>query len=575
MGGLIPTGIAVDPCTGDVYISQATTGEVLKIDRLTGEVTTLAEGLDGPTHLLVLSRSGISCPLSTHLLVVETHFFETRTPAPEGQIRLIVPATGTVAVWVPFTGRQIVDITLRPGGDMGNPAGQQPAGNVGNPAVLIAERDDGQGQISQVEVVGRYESESIPINPPQVNPCLGTVNIVDPDLEAAIRASLPGQGPQGRSVGPITCQAALTLKILVADFFNIETLEGMQAFKNLEEAFFFGNFIQDGSPLAELYRLFHLDIGFNDLTNVEFLAKLTAMRRLYIDENLLSDTGLMQGTGSNGQSAPHGSVTPILNPLSNLIHLDFILVGFNNIVDLSPVAAASRLAVLGAAANQINDFSILSAWPELFSLDVSDNPFNDLSPISAKTGLTELWVENLGLTGMGFLAPLTNLEFLDLSENNISDVTQVSSFSNLRILDLSNNPIASVEPIGSVTTLAALALANTDLGSAPASQGPSGNGSSELDFLTGLTLLGFLDLSGNQVQNLGPLSGLTALFALLLESNNINDIAPLVANSGLGSDEFGSDFIDLRDNQLTTDDCADLQTLADRGADVDHNVTCP
>ena len=534
--GLFPTGIAVDPCTGDAYISQATTGEVLKIDRLTGEVTALAEGLYDPTHLQVISRSGISCPLSTHLLVVENHFFKAQSAASEGQICLLVPATGTVAVWVPFTGRQIVDITLQPGGDMGNPA------------VLIAERDGGQGQVSEVEVVGRYESDIIPINPPQLNPCLGTVNTVDPDLEAAIRASLPGQGPQGHSEGPITCQAALTLKILFADFFNIETLEGLQAFQNLEEAFFLVNSIQDGSPLAELYRLFHLDIGSNELTDVEFLAKLTVMRRLYIDDNLLSDTGLMKGAGSDGQSAPQGLVTPILNPLVNLVHLEFILLGFNDIVDPSPLAAASRLAVLGASSNLINDFSILSAWPELVSLDVSDNPFNDLSPISAKTGLTELWTENLGLTGMGFLVSLTNLELLDLSENNVSDVTQISSFSNLRILDLSDNPIASFESIGSVTTLAALGVANTGLGSAPASQGPSGNGSSELDFLTGLTLLGFLDLSGNQVQNLGPLSGLTALFELLLERNNINDIAPLVANSGLGSDEFGSDFIDLRDN---------------------------
>ena len=588
VGGLFPTGIAVDPCTGDVYISQATTGEVLKIDRLTGEVTTLAEGLYGPTHLLLLSRSGISCPLSTHLVVVETHFFETQTRASEGQIRLIVPATGTVAVWVPFTGRQIVDITLRPGGDMGNPVGQQPAGNVGNPAVLIAERDDGQGQISQVEVVGRYESESIPINPPQMNPCLVTVNIVDPDLEAAIRPQLPGQGPQGRSVGPITCQAALTLKILFADFFNIETLEGLQAFKNLEEAFFLGNSIQDGSPLAELYRLFHLDIGLNELTDVSFLKKLTAMRVLYLDDNLLSDTGLRKGAGSDGQSAPQGSVTPILNPLANLIHLEFILVGFNNIVDLRPLAAPTHLGTLGAPLNQITDISVVSEWPHLFSLFVGGNPIRDLSPLSAKTGLLLLGVQQLGISNLDFLAPLTGLLLLALDDNEISDISvlgaasntgtwpqgALTNFPNLFDLDLSGNPIADFTPIASLSNLSNLDLAITGLGGPKTASGvPSGT--TALDFLTNLTALEILYLDGNQIVSLGPLSGLTSLVILDLFGNRIRSIAPLVANSGLGSGEFGPDSIDLRDNLLGTDDCADLQALADRGADVDHDVTCP
>ena len=58
VAGLFPTGVAVDPCTGDVYVSQAVTGEVLKIDRFTGEMTVLVGGLYYPTHMLLLSRLG-------------------------------------------------------------------------------------------------------------------------------------------------------------------------------------------------------------------------------------------------------------------------------------------------------------------------------------------------------------------------------------------------------------------------------------------------------------------------------------------------------------------------------------
>ena len=357
---------------------------------------------------------------------------------------------------------------------------------------------------------------------------------------------------------------------LIAVEQGIESLEGIQAFTNLETLNLYRNFISDTTPLAPLTKLWDLDLGINLLTEIDGLAGLTALLDLYVDGNFLSD-GVMQGAGSSVQYAPNGEVPPVLGPLANMRHLQFILLGGNEIVYLDPLASASRLAILGASSNLINNFSILSAWPDLFSLDVSDNPFNDLSPISAKTGLGELWAENLGLTGTGFLAPLTNLAILDLSQNDITNVTQVSSLSNLLSLDLSNNPVTGFAPIGSLNNLQSLALFNTGLGAnQPASQGPSGNGSGELDFLTGLTLLEFLDLGVNQVQSLGPLSSLTALQTLLLDANNIADIAALVANPGLG--EF--DFIDLEINELGTDDCNNLETLLDRGVEIDHDVDC-
>ena len=553
-----PTGIAVDPCQGDVYISQASTGEVLRINRLTGEVTVLAEGLYNPTHLLVLSRLGISCPVSTHVLVVERHDFRTQTQTSQGQIRLIVPATGTVAVWVPF-GRPIVDITL------------QAAGGMGNPVVLIAERNDGQGLLSQVGIAGRYESQTTPINPPEVSPCLANVNIVDPNLEAAIRDELGlTAGPQGSGSPAITCQAALHLICLDAIGRGIQNLEGLQAFRNLEEAFFFVNSIRDGSPLADLYRLFHLDIGQNLLTDTEFLARLTAMRRLYLDSNLLSDTGPIKGAEST-QGAP----TAMLAPLANLVHLEFILLGFNQIVDLSPLAAAPRLGNLSAPLNQISDVSIVSQWPLLVGLFVGGNPIGDLSPVYAKTGLLFLGLEELGLTTLDPLSGMTGLDTLLLDDNGISDISALSNFPNLFDLDLTNNPVSDHTPIASLSNLGILDLADTGLGGgAAAAPGPSGNGSGELDFLTNLTFLQILFLDANQIVNLGPLSGLINLSILELDTNLIADIAALVANSGLGSGPSGPDFIDLRDNQLGSDDCANIQALKGRGATVETDVDC-
>ena len=82
--------------------------------------------------------------------------------------------------------------------------------------------------------------------------------------------------------------------------------------------------------------------------------------------------------------------------------------------------------------------------------------------------------------------------------------------------------------------------------------------------MSGLTQLTALDLDSNFISDLTPLSGLTQLTLLLLDSNFISDLTPLVANPGLGA----GDFIALNSNLLDTGDCADLQTLIDRGAGV-------
>ena len=69
--GLSPAGLAVDRCSGDIYVSDSARGEVRKIERLSGVAVTVADDLADPGQLLGLYRSGISCPESFHLLITE------------------------------------------------------------------------------------------------------------------------------------------------------------------------------------------------------------------------------------------------------------------------------------------------------------------------------------------------------------------------------------------------------------------------------------------------------------------------------------------------------------------------
>ena len=299
--GLEPTGIAVDRCTGNVYISQASTGEVLEIDRLTGEVRTIAEGLSEPGQLLGFYRSGISCPDAFHLLVIETFFFpeEEREAS---QITLLVPSTGLMTPWLVESTVVIPDITLLP-----------PGSPLGNEAVLIAE-NFGDGQISQVEIVDRYEPHTI--NPPQTENCLGTVTIADPNLDSAIRGSL-GIGLED----PITCQMAQSVTSLIAASLGITSLAGLEEFANLEGLNLNLNQISDISPLVGLTQLVSLFLHGSQISDISPLAGLTRLEFLGLGDNQISD----------------------ISPLAGLTLLDDLRLNHNQIGDISPLVQNSGL----------------------------------------------------------------------------------------------------------------------------------------------------------------------------------------------------------------------------------------
>jgi len=83
--------LAVDRCTGSIFVSVKNEGVILELNRLTGGVRTVASGLREPGALLGFYRRGVSCPAAFHLLVSERQ---------GGRLTFVVPFDGTVRRWV-------------------------------------------------------------------------------------------------------------------------------------------------------------------------------------------------------------------------------------------------------------------------------------------------------------------------------------------------------------------------------------------------------------------------------------------------------------------------------------------
>ncbi|MEE8348744.1 MAG: hypothetical protein V3R94_04185, partial [Acidobacteriota bacterium] len=151
---LFPTaggdGIAVDRCTGAIYITNRATGDILAFNRRSGEIRTVLSGLQEPTRLLAVYRGRVSCPDSFHLLAIERG---------TDQILLVLARQGTARRWI--SARQSTDISFLPRGN-GFVEGDREA-------VLLTETVEAQqteqGTISAVRTPDLYEDQ--PDNPPR------------------------------------------------------------------------------------------------------------------------------------------------------------------------------------------------------------------------------------------------------------------------------------------------------------------------------------------------------------------------------------------------------------------------
>lgn len=162
-------------------------------------------------------------------------------------------------------------------------------------------------------------------------------------------------------------------------------------------------------------------------------------------------------------------------------------------------------------------------------------------------GLETLYIEGQENLDLSQLQQLENLKTLTLKDCGIStgDLDTISQLTGLRYLNLSGNHIAGVTAIGNMTTLIRLNLSDNSL--------------SDLSGLGGASALEALDISGNAVADISPLSAITGLKELYGKYLLITDLTPLSGMTGLTILELpGCDVSDL----TPLSGCTALQTLS-------------
>ena len=98
-----------------------------------------------------------------------------------------------------------------------------------------------------------------------------------------------------------------------------------------------------------------------------------------------------------------------LEPLTELVSLKTLDLGFNEISDLTPLSGLTNLEYLGLSLNDISDLRPIADLIALKHLQASDNTISDLKPL---TGLINLELLMLDYNPFGDIPPLVANEGL-------------------------------------------------------------------------------------------------------------------------------------------------------------------
>jgi len=153
-----------------------------------------------------------------------------------------------------------------------------------------------------------------------------------------------------------------------------------------------------------------------------------------------------------------GSGISDLNGIGAMENLNTLILYYNQITNITPLANLSSLRVMYLGGNQITDITHLAGLTNLGYLDLRQNDISDISSLAGLTQLRNLTIGGNQITDITPLADLDQLSNLWISGNQILDISILSTFTNLTVFLAEDNQITNISPIATSTRLSQLWL---------------------------------------------------------------------------------------------------------------------
>lgn len=155
-----------------------------------------------------------------------------------------------------------------------------------------------------------------------------------------------------------------------------------------------------------------------------------------------------------------------IKTLDDLVHftsLNKLVIGYNNVSDISAVIFLTQLETLGLYCNDISDITPLSGLQKLHYLYVYNNNIADISPLQNLTGLKMLFIQNNQITDITPVSQLSQITTLHISANKVSNIDAVSNLKSMCSFYASDNNITDISGLKALEKLTDLSLAGNPI----------------------------------------------------------------------------------------------------------------
>ena len=235
-----------------------------------------------------------------------------------------------------------------------------------------------------------------------------------------------------------------------------------------------------------------------------------------------------------------------LSPLSGLVKLEVLLLGCDEIYDISPLKPLVNLQGLWIwGCRYLSDISALSGMINMRDLWIKGNSIQDISPLTNMPHLNKLYMEENLVQDLSPLAGLKELTSLTLRDNPVMDYSVLKDiYPNLTEQDFS--PVAAPQPIqfndavleqrvrealnipsGDITMADTQSLTTLSLGNQWQESIPDNLLIKNINALKYFPNLEKLELQNNAVESIDVLRGMKNLNILDLSNNPMRDIHAL------------------------------------------------
>ncbi|MDQ8209593.1 hypothetical protein QEH52_18865 [Coraliomargarita sp. SDUM461003] len=291
--------------------------------------------------------------------------------------------------------------------------------------------------------------------------------LFEPALAAAIREQV------GDGVGWSQLQQNLT--DLDASGRGIQSLRGLELCTNLESLSLDDNLIADLSPLSELTKLTHLDLGVD------------------VD------------------AYPEGNPFKDLSPLANLWSLESLNLQGCGATDFSLLGSLPSLASVNVEDTLLQSGDSIVARLEAFGIAVVTGGDVQFSRILSPSLYAALEAEDL---------LSLDISVMQLEDHGISSLDGIGIFQNLEQLNVGGNRITDLSPLAGLPLLHTLDLNGDDYYYYEGYwEEGTYNAVSDLSVLTTLSSLSTFNARGNHISNIEPLLDCPTLSSVNLEDN--------------------------------------------------------